>query len=466
MENKKSKWLKIVSITLAVIIVFGVGTWGVLALIKRKKYSPNWELAAKLNTRATNAQYLPDASKLVGNNGNNANTYASSNKYFKGDSMSTSEYNSLIEEIGSIWHPYQGDFNIQDVRDIVIYLSENVGVFDAWFRYRGTNRSGEEEDFENIPEGLADGEFYMTFDEKTEHIKIIQSMSFQPWVYDSDTKQSYWNGGATPEETNRILGPSNVNPSYRNNWPVMCEDVMVLNYYYTGEGEERTEVVEAEIVEFLHVYNETIIVGYQSLKNIKDTSFTRYEINCTDSISSYNHAAIDYKNAMEYGRYSNFLQIDYTDNKNISILELSSSTQDSTLEFNGMENSSKINYRAYFKVDAQRQVTETIRNYGEEYINKIKPAFVSLLDSLTSSRDLSSKLDLSNTSINNYEQNIIINLDLAIKHTVDNSYLKQNYENGLKIWDRDAEDITDKIHKPENSDEEESEENNNNKTEN
>ena len=462
MEKSKKKWIKIVAISLSVVIVLGAGIWGLIYFLNRDTYKPDWELAAKLKTRAANAQYLPDSSKLVGDTAQSTlaySAYSSSTDYISGNSMTLDEYNELIEEIGSIWHPYHGDYNISDVKDMVIYLCENVGVFDRWFRYHGSTVQETEANSQKIPRGLSDGDFYMSYNERTEHIRIIQCMSFQEYAYDSDTNQVFWNG-----EENRQNGPSYVNKRYQSNWPVLDDNVLIIDYYYTGEGENRKEVVEAEIIEYIHVYNKTVICGYQKIKNIKDTCFTRYEINCVDfkkGENSEEHSGIDYKNPIETGIRSNYLQIDYTDSSNVAILKNTVADgraydDDSILDnersvgllYNAIENGSKVKFQSYFKAtDAVANSSER-ESSGTVNFERISNTFVSLLDSLTGSDKISSGIDFSDTAENKYEQKIFDNLNLAIQVIVEDSYIKENYESGLNIWNRDAEDITDKIHKP------------------
>jgi len=289
--------------------------------------TPDWDRANELRTRAITAQYLPDAQSLVAasvaapmsfsvdtvdyqqNDGTNMDNV----------SLSLAEFNSLINNIGAIWHPFQGDFSIMDVRDIVIYLAENVGVFDQWFRYRGTNRPGNSEDFAHIPRSLADGNFFITNDEDTGHIQVIQVMGFQNRVWNRGLERAVENDDYLAGLLPTPPRPSGLTSIYSANWPTMGEIIFSINYFYDQEGRE---VVEVEVVEFLNHYNNVYVIGYKFLRNIKDTSFSRYTIQKADV--SYNdlggNTGTDIDSNRPYGVMRDFLHIDYTDPYNINFL--------------------------------------------------------------------------------------------------------------------------------------------------
>ena len=91
-------------------------------------------------------------------------------------------------------------------------------------------------------------------------------------------------------KTDGEKGPSNVNPSYQANWPVMMNEVLVVEYYFEEIDGEQVEVVECQIVQFLHVYNTTYVARYQGLNNVKNRSFTRYEIYCMSGNLDFRNA--------------------------------------------------------------------------------------------------------------------------------------------------------------------------------
>ena len=69
--HKKSFWTKkstrIIALCLAGVLVVGGAVWGLIALLggKGNKLTANWQNARIAYTRAQNAQYLPNAQKLV-----------------------------------------------------------------------------------------------------------------------------------------------------------------------------------------------------------------------------------------------------------------------------------------------------------------------------------------------------------------------------------------------------------------
>ena len=82
----------------------------------------------------------------------------------------------------------------------------------------------------------------------------------------------------------------------------MMNEVLVVEYYFEEIDCEQVEVVECQIVQFLHVYNTTYVSRYQGLKNVKNRSFTRYEIYCMSG-------NLDFRNANPEGQEAKFMQI-------------------------------------------------------------------------------------------------------------------------------------------------------------
>ena len=481
-------------------VVGGIAT-GLYFTFRPTRISPNWELASVVRQRAMGAQYLPDAEKLV-----------ATEVVAEGDGitplgqnvgMTIEEYNRLIGDIGSLWHPYQGTFHIHDVRDIVIYMTENVGVFDSWFRYRGTNRQGNPEDFAHIPRSLADGEFFMTIDEETDKITIVQRMGFQPWVWNRQAGHGIMN----PDRPTGYPGGTGVS-GYRANWPIMAHSVMVINYFYNEQG---IEVVEAEIVEFFNVYNTVHIVGHQFLRNIRDKSFTRYEIITapyvvdTDGANDPNFDPDGSLHIVPWGKdidgirltghSRRFTHIDYSDADNVSILLVQ---QEMSARYNGIVDTGLVQYlrlregdlsvfTTHFGFGSQPEVVgrgtfgqdilghrisalsftghevtlddpdyqtrsteqvDFVQRPHSTAINYVTYAFESMMNALSISNETISSLDGSPTTVGVLEQNIWEVLELIASELVENSFLGNNYQKGLRIRYSNGPDITYRLHTP------------------
>lgn len=424
--------------------------------------TPNWEKSKIARERAINAQYMPNASKLVeadiqANGISNQNVMMSTSMSQIDTSAISSnitleQYNEFINEEGSLWHPYNVDYNIYDVKDMVIYLTEFVGIFDQWFRYRGTNREGTAEDFANIPSSLADGEFYMTINEQTGRISIIQRTGFQPYVWDEEQGKCVWNEDFNPTPDK----PSGLSARYSGNYPIMSDNILVINYFNDENGDE---VVEAQIIEFCNYFNEVFVSGYQYMKNIKDKSFTRYVVTAPTMMvpdgsgGHYNGWGIDTNRP--YGVNRAFLHIDYTDAENISILQLD---QELSSKFNDIANNGRINLRSIvageltqfdshftFETEAQPSIA---RNQTSA-VNEVGGAFVAFMKALNVTTDTINSFDISVTASNILEKNIWDALELTIAETIQNSFLMNNYQQGLNIRMEDsAPDITDSLHTP------------------
>jgi len=508
MKIKSKRVVSGVMVLFLTLSIFALSGCDLFSRIFGSNLAPDWEQAAIVRERAINAQYLPSSENLVGTPAQPLQINLSNDTTSSGThSMTIEEYNRLIDDIGSIWHPFQGDFNIHDVRDIVVYLSEYIGVFDNWFRYRGTNWNWTHPDeIAHVPRALADGEFFMTINEETSRITILQRTGFQPWVWNREAGHGVWNG-SFPEN---YRAPSHISGRYSANWPIMSDVVLALNYYYIEIDGERIEVVEAEIIEFFNVYNEVYIVGRQHLRNIRDRSFTRSVIQTASS--GLDHDAFrdfdwsdftgnettlpfgtDIAGAQSNGISRSFIHIDYSDSSNVSVLL---SSQIMATRYNGIVDTGWIqhlnladgelnvfhshfafgdNYiawpNAHRHIFGQNATTSLTGDYSNAFLdpnystrsgqniefihsrqdgatNNVGHAVVSMMTALRITNQTINLFNPNQTEDGVLEQAIWDIFDSISAELTQNSFLARNYQSGLSIRYADAPDITNQLRNP------------------
>ncbi|MCL1901668.1 MAG: hypothetical protein FWG51_04660 [Firmicutes bacterium] len=308
-ERKRSLWTRVVASSMAFVLICGAVAGGYL--IFRDKGLPvgtaNLEYAKVAYERARDAQYTPDAEKLVAGYGAvsmpvqsaSAQTAAepivlalSAEDELETD-LTIESYNNLISVFGWLDSPYNHTLTVDDIRLEAMFIFSNIPVYDEWI---DTNY----------------GLYRLSYNEETGHISIIHCTSWvNVFLYDSENQKFSNSTNGTDNQIDRIKR---------------------IDYYY----ENNKEVVECEIVNFLNFGDSMIVEQYQYLKNIKDTSFTKYIITpavhvtapyydgskepyiTEDEAYGYSVFAADSYNS--HGISNQFFQLDYNDSNNISLL--------------------------------------------------------------------------------------------------------------------------------------------------
>ena len=230
--------------------------------------------------RAENAQYVPDIFKLPKAFGGEADaTEISGTEYENFESMNTNvtldNYAGLVEMLGTIESHYDPNFTVLTLKEEIKTLFQNITVFDRWVKIKN--------------ETLSEiGEYCVSYDAETYHMTVLRRRSFSPWVWDAASKQAR---------------------------PISHEVLYKLDYAYDESG---TETFECEIFSVLRVDGKDHIRQYQYIKNVKDTSFTKYIIAPLTVLKGepgYEPLyEIDSDNP--YGAECRFVQVDYSDTSN------------------------------------------------------------------------------------------------------------------------------------------------------
>jgi hypothetical protein len=350
---KKSKKIAIItSIVLVFILVVG-GISGYF-IYSSMSLTSNESLAAICKNRVANAQYLPNVNKIaveteetsiatVNNfavENEKASISTGSNPYESGNSaildrigktISLNNFNQVIEDIGYIDSPYDREFTITDIKEEVYKVLSNTSIFDKWIVFNNGDLSGY-------------GKYYISYNQEQEHITIMRSTGFQPWVYDSSS--------------GKIVGNSDFNYK-KSNYPIEEDNIYKIDYYYNEDG---VEVVECEIVNFLNYYKDTIITQYQYVKNVKDTSFTKYIVTPVITLSSLEYDGswgydIDSNNLL--GSEREFIQMDYVDKDDVSLLFVNQAFSNA---YNDIEDETNIKF--YRKIGNEIYLYNSFFNFG------------------------------------------------------------------------------------------------------
>lgn len=336
----KSTKGKIITIVLALVLVVG-GIAGYF-IYRNNKITNEHYLSAICRNRVQNAQYLPNINKIAVNQTQTASLMtagynqpsSNSSRIENIDKTITLEnFNTVIDEIGDIDSPFDREFTITDIKEEVYTVLANTSVFDRWIYIDG--------------ELGGTGKYYISYNQNKEHITIIRSSGFQPWVYDSSTGKIVWN-----EDFNYS----------KPNYPIEEDVIYKIDYYYNEQG---VEVVECEIVNFLNYYEDTMNVKYQYVKNVKDTSFTKYIIEPIIYLSSTANDGswgydIDTKNPL--GTSRQFIQMDYTNQNDVALLFVKQAFANA---YNDVQNSTAINY--YKKLNNELYLYNASYCYGDNF---------------------------------------------------------------------------------------------------
>lgn len=341
MEEVKTKRKNIIIavILCVVLVVGGLGGFLIYRAISGNYVAKPYLLSICKN-RVTNAQYLPDINRIAGE-GLSINTYSFYNETDTRERIDNIEknvtlenFNDVIETIGDIDNPYEREFTISDVKDEVYKILNNSPYFDVWMYFTNEELRGT-------------GRYYVSYNDKDEHLTICRISGFQPYVYYSDSKQFLWN---------EDLGlATSSNPNY----PIEQDEIYKIDYYYDELGRE---VVECEIVSVLNYYKESRVTQYQYIKNVKDTSFTKYIIKISPDVvnSDYTAGGIDIDTDNPLGTEREFIQMDYTNKDDISLMFIN---QGFASRFNDVKNYTQIKF--YRKLDDQISLYNSAYAYGE-----------------------------------------------------------------------------------------------------
>ncbi|MBE6958290.1 MAG: hypothetical protein E7447_03980 [Ruminococcaceae bacterium] len=284
----------ILIIVASVLIISTTAVFGVLYAIKCE----NERLTAICSDKVENAQYLPNIDKIAVDEVVNTrkistltNLSASSNVSSEMDfsqlTITHTAFNEIIDAFGSLDAPFDHEYDIFDIKTEIAYLMSTNPSYNEWLDYRSD----------------INGLYFVTYDEEQDLLTILSKNTFQIDVYDSETGEVVTNSDFT----------------YQGTDPLRKEIFKRVEYYHNEDG---VEVVECEIIDVLYYHEYTAVGEYQFIKNVKDTSFTKYIItpNAHLWIDGQNKMGYDVDSENPLGTYRHFIQMDYIDQNDVSLL--------------------------------------------------------------------------------------------------------------------------------------------------
>lgn len=318
-----------------------------------------------------NAQYLPNVKLLAGSNDDFSDysqgialssdysqelksyEYCYDDKIFD---MGLKSYEELAESFGSLDSTLRSHGNsIEDIKDEMLLMLKIIPGSDQWFMIPNTPQVD-----------LYTNKIYkISYDEEAKKVNMMRvAWNTVVDLFDSDS--------------GTIYSTSFDNDCYQS-------ELLTVNYYF---DEQDREVVECVNTRYYYFKGEYVPVFVQVLKNVKDTSATKLSVYFTvenelveEYYSSAHQNVVDsvytLQDVSEYGVVSNFVQLDYTDSSDVTLLKAIKSYPSM---FTG--NPSATNY-AFYKINGNDKVyyaeawdylspssegTCALRNYfGERY---------------------------------------------------------------------------------------------------
>jgi len=434
-----------IAILVAIVLVIGAAVGTIFWLVPLR---PDWETAALMRERVVNAQFVPPIELLVDLEEEYEGTLT--------NGITSPQYVNLIGSIGQL----TPTFSVNNMRDMVTYMTERVGIFDTWFSYRGSGG------------GSPSGNFYMSHDIENDRFTMINVRGFQPWIFDA--------------ELNTYRG----NEHFGRNRPITETDVRKISFFYNEDG---YEVVEIEIVRFLTQFNTRTIAQHVFMRNVRDTSFTKYVINPHQrvSVGIEGEWGYDVTTNRPLGMDREFIHINYSDPENISVLFMQ---QFFAGRFNNIVDFGQIQYfnitngdlslfesRFAFGTHAQSfgigfytlnvkysanlldnftmwRVSSSstfntdipfYENYydrstqnidfidriheDQDAVDKVGDAILRLLKELGVKEDVLNSFDPTQTAFNIFEQAVWELMESATAEIIDNSFVANNYRSGMNF---------------------------------
>ena len=325
MIRRKSKIILIVSVLTAVILAaagaillyfYFNGAFG-------RGLEYDYATAAVAKRRVAEAQYLPDPDVLAGALPESTMTAAPKTALPSAEKDGTVEridretFGQIVDTLGTIDGEGAGKYlgyDIYEIKDEIYFVLDNVPAFGRWFRMP-TMR--EEQGYQEIPyyEWWA---YLLEYDELTDTLTVTRVCWATRFNYlDFDKRK-------TVED-------------YEDGTSIIQFQAMRTKYWYDDQGRETVECY-VYTVAVDHVgdggktgkYNgdpdDYYPVSVQYLKNVKDTSLTKYSITLAERYredESFDEGGYDISDSRPGGSTRNFVQLDYRDNNDIEMLRVS-----------------------------------------------------------------------------------------------------------------------------------------------
>lgn len=331
-KNKKKKIVAMFSCCIVVVLSLSI----LIPYLVNYRHLANYAYAAIARNRVINAQYLPNIDMIATDSSDNSLRLSNSNNVQTDYSLKRNNseitldnFNDIIDTMGVLDSAYNREFSVKDIKNEVYDVLTKVNVFNRWVYIKD--------------EGY--GVYYLDY--SRDRISIVRISGFQPWVYDSKNDKIVWNEDFEGEYDEW-------------NYPISLNQTYKIDYYY----EDGIEVVECEIIDILDYYEESRVIQYQYLKNVKDTSFTKYVVTPIEPIRVGRYDStwgydIDSDNPL--GTYRQFIQMDYTDSNNIKMMFVN---QHLASAYNGKSDETSISF--YNRINDEIMIYNTSFNKDKD----------------------------------------------------------------------------------------------------
>lgn len=339
-ENKPKydKKAAIILLSFVMLIALSIGGFFIYRAVDINNGKVQPYLLSICKNRVNNAQYLPDVNKLANNqvsrqvaSSNNNNVKTKIDNLEK--NITLENFNDVIELIGDIDNPYDRNFTINNVKDEVYKVLNHATHFNRWM-YITTS-----EDLRGY------GIYYVDYNAKEEHLTIMRKSGFQPGIY--------------VKEQNNILTNDDFNFKNKDNYPFSEDIIYKIDYYFDDQDRE---VVECEILDVINYYEEDFVSKYQYIKNVKDTSFTKYVIDINSEVRIGDFIGYDIETKNELGSVRDFIQMDYSNKDDVTLLFVK---QGFATAYNQLKNVTQVKF--YKKLDDQYYLYNSNYSYGDIY---------------------------------------------------------------------------------------------------
>jgi hypothetical protein len=296
---------------------------------------PNLALARLVGTRAKNAQYMPEAQTLsllspfgALSQGLMSSGGAGNYNSVAATKIDKNGFIEVLDALGQIEPTQQGKWDGYDIYEIkkeVLFVLESAPYFNQWFKLPVMRPGGlglPSHGFLEFPYYTGYSYFVESNEDATDvTITSVSTHSGNRYI-DFDKNQIIMGS----YETLGLLGSGPVS-----------HQTMQIRYYF---DEENREVVECFVysvlvdnVNYIRDFNgnesDYYSLNFQYLKNVKDTSLTRYNIQVAEKYRrkdlpfASEWDGYDLRGLSPYGVSREFIQLDYTDANDIQLLRMS-----------------------------------------------------------------------------------------------------------------------------------------------
>ena len=319
-----------------IVCVFAVSGCGLFSNNKNeRKVTIDQRLGLIASARAADAQYLPDvailaASKKITPSSFNLSAPVSVERI---DAEGYSKINEKLAVIDGEGAGKHLGYDIFEIKNEIDFVLKTVPAFSQWFRLSGMRA---EQGFVSVPyyEGWA---YYLESDEEAKEVtitRVSQRTRFSYWDFENDMAVENYEKNGKPID---LYDKNHPNYGYSGDKSIVQHQVMQTKYYFDEQGREVVECFVYSVAidkesgtEFNGNERDYKPLSIQYLKNVKDTSLTRYQIRMSEFYDSGNTSqpdgnpigGYDIRGLNPHGSRFDFVQMDYKDADDISLLRV------------------------------------------------------------------------------------------------------------------------------------------------